>query len=222
MRQSFVNQESIVMTLDDVKKNFPQINWSIFMKTLTTANVAGANFVEVYLVDYFKEAFQEVALLGTKKIYNALLAIYAQDLYSNVMYKPIMGKRRDFCVKTVSELFKDAYNYVWATNTVGLDANRNITSIIFNKLKSQLLTSLDNAAVNWMEDDVLVRFKAKINKLSLRFSESGDFDVANLEKNYQNFGMDPENYAVNLEKALARKRQLLYGLWGAKFQPEHM
>lgn len=202
------------MTLSDLTNNFPEIEWSVFFKTLVQN--PGAS-VEVYLFKYFVKAFQELNTLGHKRVFNALLAIYAQDVYSNVVFEPVTRNREDFCAERTIDLFPDLVNYIYKVNERNLDAERNATSIIFERLRAQLSTSIDSAS-NWMESDVAVQFQAKLSALALRFSEIGDFDAAELERNYQNCSMEEDAYVKNLERAMVERRQRLYSLWGKNLQ----
>lgn len=206
------------MTLADLTHNFPQTDWATFLSTLTP-NTGGS--VEVFLFSYFAKTFQELSTLGRKKVYNALLAIYAQDVYSNVVFEPVTSNREDFCAERTSDLFPDLVNYVYKINERNLDLERNVTSIIFNKLKSQLSWSLDNSS-SWMESDAILQFQAKLSKFKLRFSENSDFDAAELENKYQNISMEKNAFVKNLEKAMVARRQHTYLLWGEKFKDKQV
>lgn len=218
MRRSLTNQDKVVMTLSDLTHNFPQIDWPIFLKTIT--GTTGGS-VEVFMFNYFTKAFQELKTLGYKKVYNALLAIYAQDVYSNVVFEPVTSNREDFCVERLYDSFPDLSNYIYKIHNGDLDGERNVTSIIFNKLKAQMSASLDSAS-NWMDNDVIVQFQNKLKKITLRFSEIGDFSGAELEGTYQNCSMEKNAYVRNLEKGMVMRKQQLYSLWGKKLEERQM
>lgn len=209
------------MTLNELIKNFPQLDWPVFMNTLTGLKVPTGASIAVSVFDYFVKAFGDLYSLGYKKVYNALLAIYAQDVYSNIVFEPITSKREYFCVARAFDLFPDVVNYIYTINERNLNAERNISSIIFNKLKAQMSSSLDSAA-NWMESDVIVQFKAELDKMTLRFKEDSDLDLAELESSYPNGTMEPNAYVRNLEEAMVRRREKLYALWGENFKQKQV
>lgn len=206
------------MALSDLIHNFPQIDWFIFLETLTgTTNGS----VEVFMFNYFTKAFQELKTLGYKRVYNALLAIYAQDVYFNVVFEPVTSNREDFCVERTYDSFPELSNYIYKTNNKNLDAERNVTSIIFNKLKAQMSASLDSAS-NWMDTDVILQFQNKLKKMMLRFNENSDFSSAELEGRYQNSSVEKNAYVRNLEQGMVMRRQQLYSLWNENLEEDQM
>lgn len=209
------------MAMNDLSNKFPQLDWTVFLKTIIPAQATPNSIIEVYMFDYFTKAFQEIYTLGYKRVYNALLAIYAQDVYSNVVFEPVTSDREGFCVERAFDLFPDVVNYMYKMNAKAFDVEKNITELIFNKLKTQLASSLDSAS-NWMENDVIVKFKTKINQATLRFNENDDFSSAELESRYQNFSMKEDAYVRNIEGAMVKRRQNLYSLWGENLKKGHM
>lgn len=216
-----INQDKVTMTVSDLTQKFPQLDWSIFIKTIIPIQPTSGATIEVFMFDYFTKAFQELYALGYKKVFNALLAIYAQDVYSNVVFEPVTSDREGFCVRRTSDLFPDVVNYMYKNNEMNFDVERNITEIIFNKLKTQLALSLDSAS-NWMENDAIVKFKTKINQATLRFNEISDFSTPELESRYQNFSMEEDAYVSNIERAMVKRRQNLYLFWGQNLRKDHM
>lgn len=209
------------MTVTDLTKHFSQLDWNIFLKTLAPTIYNPDNLIEVYILDYFKKAFQELVTLGYKKVFNALIAIYAQDVYTNVVFEPLTSNREDFCVERTIDLFPDIMNYIYKINEKSFVIEKNITQIIFNKLTNQLTLSLDNA-YNWMDNDVREKFKNKINNVTLLFNEDSDFSSVDFERKYQNFSIVQEAYVSNIEEAVVRRRQNLYSLWGKGVKKDDM
>lgn len=207
------------MTLSDLTRNFPQLEWATFLKKLVPT-VSSAT-IEVFVFDYFTNAFQELYKLGYKKVFNALLAIYAQNVYSNVVFESVTSDREGFCAERTFDTFPDPVNYINKINERNLDVEKNITEIIFNKLKKQLSVSL-NTASNWMESDVIAKFQNKLNNIVLRFNENSDFSSAEFENRYQNFTLETDAYVSNLEKAMIKRRQNLYSLWGENVNKRQM
>lgn len=209
------------MTMSDLSNKFPHLDWTVFLKTIIPTQATSNAIIEVYMFDYFTKAFQELYTLGYKRVFNALLAIYAQDVYSNVVFEPVTSDREGFCVERAFDLFPDVVNYIYKINAKAFDVEKNITELIFNKLKTQLAASLESAS-NWMENDVIVKFKTKINQATLTFNENDDFSSAELESRYQNFSMEEDAYVRNIEGAMVKRRQNLYSLWGENLKKEHM
>lgn len=216
-----INQNMILMTQNDLSGNFSQLDWNVFLKTLISIPFSSNTRIGVFNSNYFTTAFQELSKLGYRRVFNALVAIYAQDVYSNVVFEPVISNRDDFCAERTFDTFPDIVNYIYKNNERNLNVEKNLTEIIFNKLKEQLSLSLKSAS-NWMENDAIVQFQNKINKATLRFSETSDFNPSEFENRYRNFTMAKYAYVNNLEQAMVKRRRNYYSLWGRNVKSPQM
>lgn len=157
-----------------------------------------------------------------RELSNALLSMYAHDLYSNIMLERHQNKRD--CIQLVSDLFPDINFYLYKIihSADSLKVQQIILENAFTQMKRKFSDSLNNS--EWLDDKSRNQLSDKTNYILLSFSSKVNLkDVeTTLKQRYENLQLKRNGYVVNLEKVITLNKLMFYGLHGNKFSPEHV
>lgn len=150
---------------------------------------------------------------------NALLAIYAYDLFINTVIPKQKFAREQFCTDLSKQLLPDVWSQFVQNSIPVKEQQKQNTRLgnIFGVLKKNFCKSL--LVAEWIDDDTKTAIVNKCNNLNLMFFTP--LDEASLGRNYENFNIST-NFQRNLIDTFVHFKQIVYSLEGTTVSPKIM
>ncbi|XP_067002748.2 endothelin-converting enzyme 1 [Anabrus simplex] len=209
-RHSVITKNYTLVTVSDLNKNYPVINWTVLLEKLLGKSVPDNTSVQLYSAEYFNQLFDNFQEGNFVKIYNSLLAAFVQQLREDLVLN--MSPVEGYCLTVAAKLMEDvaAGAYLNSFNRTELDLKRRSVETIFKQLRDtfkQLLHSSD-----WLVSDR----DALLKKLdSMTLAADGGVNIFTMDKlNNQmssvNISKEPDSYVRNSIALLRRYRSNIY------------
>ncbi|XP_044266790.1 neprilysin-11-like [Tribolium madens] len=205
--RQFIQKKYEVRKLSDLKFHYPILDWIKLFQTMTGRIISENTVIQIYFSDYFKQIFSSLSKIDKKKLNNALLAIYAYDLYINTVVPKEKFTREKFCTGLSKQLFPEIWSHL-VHNSISVEEQEKLNNQvdnIFGVLKKNFCKKLLTA--EWIDDDTRTSVVTKCNNLNLIFfTPSNETTLIN---NYENVNVT-SNFQTNLINSLIHFKQRIY------------
>lgn len=236
MRKEFLYKNFTVYRISDLQFNYPYLEWDRFFNIITGHQLDKSTTVQVYFSSYLSSLFDELKQYPTwyvlktlislfllvpffRQISNALIAMYAHNLYENLVTPQAKHTREDYCIKLTSNLFNDISSnlYLKAWPSSHIDESQKILTKVFNFLKDKLKTAFQGA--EWLDDDSQVHVQAKLAKMRLTFNKLEDpyNSEQYLNIKYSGLNINPGSFINNVLTMFQTHSRKRFNLQGKTF-----
>ncbi|XP_054283713.1 endothelin-converting enzyme 1-like [Macrosteles quadrilineatus] len=87
-----------------LESELPMIAWSYLFSSLLNVDISDASNVQVYFIDYLKKFFNQLQTKSVRSVHNSLLAIFAHDLYVDLVLTHKPCDRESYCLEVTAAL----------------------------------------------------------------------------------------------------------------------
>ncbi|KAL3282086.1 hypothetical protein HHI36_005285 [Cryptolaemus montrouzieri] len=213
-----------VIKLEQLKKEFPLIQWENLFTMISNLNVNNDTLIQMYNRKYFEDVFRGLSGWNRRLLNNAFLAILANSLYENTILPVHRHSRVEFCKKQTQELMPDIANYLYKklTSTEEFEDQSKFVETMYNDLKIQFDKSLEN--LEWLDVKSYESVKKKIDGINLALFRNDDIlsEMVLLNTSYAALELVLNGYQDNLFNLMKFRRRNFFSLQGEKVTPENM
>ncbi|XP_018319405.1 endothelin-converting enzyme homolog [Agrilus planipennis] len=219
VKKSLVYKKYKVLKISDLQKNYPLLQWKKFFELLSGRNIDDNLSVHVYCIEYFKNLFQELRSTPKRKLKNALIAIYARELFENLVVTQTGNDREEYCLKLSSYLFPDVssllYSKTWFPKSK--EVTEKFFAKVFLELKHNFSRTLNS--VDWLDDTTKTAVLLKVQNLNVAFAKADDNynNKTYMEEKYSNLNVTSADFIGNFVQTDILRKKALYSLEGNKF-----
>ncbi|XP_046676376.1 uncharacterized protein LOC124364724 isoform X2 [Homalodisca vitripennis] len=87
-----------------LEATIPQISWSFLFSTLLNVELDDSSYVQVYFLDEISNFFNKLQTKDVRTVHNSLLAVFAHDLYKDLMLTHSPCDREQYCLHVAASL----------------------------------------------------------------------------------------------------------------------
>ncbi|XP_043285626.1 endothelin-converting enzyme 1-like [Venturia canescens] len=192
IRESYRSKSYTVMTLGELQSMTKLINWVHLIKKLTGFDLGPNSELQVYHKVELTRALRrldELAREHDRRLHNALLGLYAQNLYQNLVAtrtarnfeKKCFDVAAHFMRREASLLYLSSFSFRKTQNM------KNMMQSMFNDLKETLRLELESSewAVDWGRDVLLKKLAdMKMSIPEISYIKRSDVYQLNITDNY--------------------------------------
>ncbi|XP_069690514.1 uncharacterized protein [Periplaneta americana] len=156
MRQTLLSKDHKAYTVKDLEMKYRLVDWTTLFQTLVHRTVTPDTTVQVYFENYFDSLFERLEDYADDKnkmnIHNSLLAMFAHDLYVDLVETQNPCHRENYCLKVTSGLLEEVSSalYLSTFTTEQLNDMENELDTLFRRLKFVLEEKFRIA--DWLDD----------------------------------------------------------------------
>ncbi|XP_076291166.1 endothelin-converting enzyme 1 [Lasioglossum baleicum] len=211
IRKAYLMKDYTNVSITELQTNWKIINWLQLIKLLTGADIAPEVSVQVYFHKALNKGLKNLEEFGSKRpkeLNNALLGLYAQTLYQQLIL-PKHVDPKDYCLRVATKLLTpEASNlYISTFSKDELVYMNKTIHRLFKELKKTLKLKVEES--EWTKED-RGRLVAKIDNLKVVTPDISYF--GHNESVYGSMKTDKltDNYFNNSITLMKRYRKRMY------------
>ncbi|XP_016907913.2 membrane metallo-endopeptidase-like 1 isoform X3 [Apis cerana] len=215
IREAYLMKNYTRITIEELQNNFKVINWTQLIYFLTKQRVQEKVKVQVYFYNELAKGLkilEEFEKTDPMTLYNALLALYARNLYHELVLSKHVDVKK-YCLRVATNvLIPEASNlYISSFSKDELIYINETIHSIFEKLKETLKLNIKNK--KWLTQKDRVALITKLNNLKIVLPDISYFNnnksiYIRYQANKVNLS---NNYLENSIILMQRYRKLIYG-----------
>ncbi|KAK4880219.1 hypothetical protein RN001_008365 [Aquatica leii] len=210
VRETFLLKDYTLLKISDLQVDHPFLEWKRFFKILTNMDLEDSTLVQVEQPKW--------------KISNALIAMYVNHLYDELVIPSAKNDRERYCVQLSTKLFRDVSSHLYMDTWPETDliAIQKMFNNIFDTIKKNFVIELD--ATGWLgfasKDSIL----HKANNMTITFHTIEDSYNNNeiLDEKYANINFMKNDFIHNVVKMLEFDRKSLFNITGELYTVDRL
>ncbi|XP_071450722.1 endothelin-converting enzyme 2-like [Hetaerina americana] len=225
-RRVLLAKEFRMLSLRELSEKFPMIQWKALVSMLLDLDIAEETEIQVYFEDHFQSFFENLthARLEERQINNALMAMFAHELYYGLVMTRSSCNRKAYCLNVAKELMDPVASalFLQSFEKSQLSAYQLKITSIFKELLTTLKLEIGN--LEWMDKNSQILALEKLQNLKL-FADGGISAFLNEPFLESLFAKEAVNkaYLENVIDLMRRYRKRMYeGYLKNPFEPEQI
>ncbi|KAK4880218.1 hypothetical protein RN001_008364 [Aquatica leii] len=224
VRETFLLKDYTLLKISDLQVHHPFLEWKRFFKILTNMDLEDSTLVQMYFPNYFKELFEALSIQPKWKISNALIAMYVNHLYDELVIPTAKNDRERYCVQLSTKLFRDVSSHLYMDTWPETDliAIQKMFRHIFDTIKRNFVIELN--ATDWLDFASKDSILHKANNMTITFHTIEDSYNNNeiLDEKYANINLIKNDFMHNVVKMLEFDRKSLFNITGELYTVDRL
>ncbi|KAG8305439.1 hypothetical protein J6590_069777 [Homalodisca vitripennis] len=162
-----------------LEATIPQISWSILFSTLLNVELDDSSYVQVYFLDEISNFFNKLQAKDNRTVQNSLLAVFAHDLYADLMLSHSPCDREQYCLHVAASLMPAVVSNLYL-GTFPADTDRDLrtqVTSLYSELKATMKEKLVEA--DWLDNKTRNQVEMKLNFMSIQLPKMFDESFLN-------------------------------------------
>ncbi|XP_046676375.1 endothelin-converting enzyme homolog isoform X1 [Homalodisca vitripennis] len=191
-----------------LEATIPQISWSFLFSTLLNVELDDSSYVQVYFLDEISNFFNKLQTKDVRTVHNSLLAVFAHDLYKDLMLTHSPCDREQYCLHVAASLMPAVVSNLYL-GTFPADTDRDLrtqVTSLYSKLKATMKEKLVEA--DWLDNKTRNQVEKKLNFMSIELPQM--FNESFLNTSLEECNLDKKHYMEDSVCLVRQYQTLLY------------